>query len=397
MVYSKQSIVTPALPHPSRSAIPGYLSSFVAMGVCTMLLGPSLESFRQVSGTAAADIGILFTASSIGYLLGVTASGQWVAQHSAHAALAMGIVMMASAAALLPSMQSLSAIFAFEILLGFGIGWIEIPANSGILWNHGGGRAINALHACFAIGAVLAPIIVGRSIAWTHGLGAGYAIAACIAIIPLCLIARVASPRNPHEDHGRGIPTGSRTLVIVGAVFFALYVGAEMTFAGWIYRYVETRGFANASDATVFGALFLAAFAVGRIVGIPIARHLSALQTLYLDHAIALAALAVLAIGRFSVVALVMGTVLFGVGIASMFASMLSLSNDHVAATGTVTSLYLIGSSVGTMTLPWATGRLLSRFGPGALPAVAATSTVLTLAAVTVFVAVAKRQLPRHT
>ncbi len=375
----------------TRSATAPYLTSFVAMGVCTMLLGPSLETFQKVSGSTTSDIGILFTAASIGYLIGVTASGQWVVRHSAHAALAIGIVLMAGAAALLPSMHSLAAIFAMQTMLGIGIGWIEIPANSAILWRHGGGRAINALHASFAIGAVLAPVIIGRSLAWTDGLGTGYAVAAMLALTPLLLVVRAESPMNPHEDHGRGIPNGSHALVIIGAMFFALYVGVEITFAGWIYQYVEARGFATAAGATAFGATFLGAFAVGRIVGVPIAQRLTATRMLCLDHAIALGALAIVAIGRSSVAALVTGTVLFGFGIASMFASMLSLSEQHVAATGTVTSVYLAGSSLGAMTLPWATGKLLSRYGPNAFPAAAAASTLLTATAVVLFVATSQR------
>ena len=221
----------------------------------------------------------------------------------------------------------------------------------------------------------------------------GYGAAALIAIVPLLLVLRVETPNNPHEDHGRGIPAGSRPLVVIGTIFFALYVGVEITFAGWIYRYAEARGFANASGATVFGALFLGAFAVGRIIGVPIAQRLSAKRMLYLDHALALAALFILVVGRFSVGALAVGTVLFGIGVASMFASMLSLSEAHVAATGTVTSLYLVGSSVGSMTLPWATGNLLTRFGPNAFPAVAMGSTLLTFVTVVLFVAVS-RSLP---
>ena len=303
----------------TRSATPAYLTSFVAMGVCTMLIGPSLESLRAISGTASSDIGILFTAGSIGYLLGVTASGQWIARQSAHAALVIGIVLMASAALILPSMHSLRAIFGVQVMLGFGIGWIEIPANSAILWRHGGGRVINALHASFAIGAVVAPMAVGRSLAWTQGLGAAYGFAALIAVVPLCLVLRVESPANPHEDHGRGIPDGTRLLVAIGTMFFMLYVGAEITFAGWIYRYAEARGFANASGATVFGAIFLGAFAIGRIAGVPLAQRMSATQMLYLDHGLALTALLVIVVGRFSVAALVIGTVLFGFGVASMW------------------------------------------------------------------------------
>ncbi len=370
---------------PTRPATPAYLGSFVAMGVCTMLLGPSLETLGRTTHTATANIGILFTASSIGYLLGVAASGQWLNTRSAHPALVMGMVTMTVAVTAIPMAHSLQAVFGCEVLLGFGIGWIEIPANSAILWGHGGGRAINALHASFAIGAVCAPIIVGRSIAWSHGLRLGYLVAGIIALCPIFALRSGRAPENPHVDHGRGIPRGTRRLTAIGTTFFFFYVGAEMSFAGWIYKYVADRGVASGTTTTVFGAAFLGAFAIGRIGGVPIARHLSAARTLYIDHLVSGFALAILLIGGSNVVALFIGTALFGLGLASMFASMLSLSERHVAPTGTVTSVYLIGSSVGTMTIPWFTGRLFARYGPGALPTVAGIGICATLFTVVAF------------
>jgi hypothetical protein len=50
---------------------------------------------------------------------------------------------------------------------------------------------------------------------------------------------------------------------------------------------------------------------------------------------------------------------------------MLSVSETAVPATGTVTSLYLVGSGLGAMALPWAIGALLEAQGAVALPAVA--------------------------
>ncbi len=370
---------------PQRAALGGYLSAFVAMGVCTMLLGPSLDTIATTTHTPTANIGVLFTASSIGYLLGVTASGQWITHRSVHRALIAGVAMMMAAVVLIPSATSLLAVFGCEILLGFGIGWIEIPANSAILWNHGGGRAINALHAAFAIGAVLAPVIVGRSLAWSHSLRGGYLVAGVIAMVPLLLLRGRRPPTNPHVDHGRGIPTGARALTAVGTLFFAFYVGVEITFAGWIYKYAQARGVATSTNATIFGAVFLGAFAVGRVIGVPIARRLAPHQVLYIDHAIAVAGIIVLMIAPRNLAALLAGTIIFGLGIASMFASMLGLSEMHVAATSTVTSIYLVGSSVGTMVLPWVTGRLLAAHGPGALPIVALISTSLTLLTVWAF------------
>ncbi len=350
---------------------PAYFATFGAMGVATLVLGPSIATLRHTTGASNAEIGILFTVSSLGYLVGIALSGQWIARRDVHTALRFGLGLMAIALVLVPYARTLSALVAIELLLGFGTGWVEIPGNSAILWRHGGGSALNGLHASFAIGAVAAPLLIGRSLAWTHGLHAGYFGAAIVSLGAIAFLATESSPVNPHEAIGRGIPDGARVRTALGAVYFFAYVGVELAFAGWIYRYGTARGLARGQAATFLGAAFLGAFAVGRLLAVRIARRLRDTMMLAADHAVSALALALLLVGRNNAVALWGGTILFGLGIASMFPAMMSLSERLVPATGTVTSIYLAGSAIGAMAIPGSMGALLDRFGPAALPVVA--------------------------
>ena len=157
----------------------------------------------------------------------------------------------------------------------------------------------------------------------------------------------------------------------LGATFFFAYVGVELGFAGWIYRYATLRGLGHGQTEFFLGATFLVAFAIGRVISVPIARRFASGPVLAADHAVAVAALLLLLVGRSTPVALWLGTFVFGLGIASMFPSMMSISNALVPATGTVTSLYLAGSAIGTMAIPGSMGVLLDRFGAPALPVAA--------------------------
>ena len=362
-----------------------YLLAFVAMGVSTMLLGPSIDALRHSVHATPASIGILFTASSIGYLIGVALAGQLIVAHSGHAVLRFGLVVMATSVVALPFGRSLPTLFALQIAIGFGIGCIEIPCNSLVLWASGGGAALNALHASFALGAVCAPLLVGRSLAWTDGLKTGYVVAAAVALVPLVCLGRRPSPPNPHKAHGRGIPGGARLLTALGAIWFFAYVGVEVSFAGWIYKYAQAHHVANAQQSTFVGAGFLAAFAVGRVAGVPIARRWSAIQMLAIDHVLAALALGGLLVGGNNAVIIWSATIVFGLGVASMFAAMLSLSDHLVPATGTITSVYLVGSSFGAMLLPSTMGGLIERFGAIALPIECLIGLALTASAVIAF------------
>jgi fucose permease len=52
---------------------------------------------------------------------------------------------------------------------------------------------------------------------------------------------------------------------------------------------------------------------------------------------------------------------------ASMFATMISFAETRMRITGKVTSIFLAGSSLGGMTLPWLVGQLFETVGPNAM------------------------------
>ncbi len=348
-----------------------YFATFAAMGVTQLVLGPSIATLRHTTGTSNATIGVLFTVGALGYFAGIALSGQWIARRPVKTALRFGLLTMAVGLVLVPFAATLGALIGIEALIGFGTGWVEIPGNSAILWRHGGGAALNGLHASFSIGAVAAPIVIGRSLAWTGGLHAGYFVAAALPVVAVLLLTPARNRPNPHGSVGRGVPRGARLRTALGATYFFAYVGVELGFAGWIYRYGTLRGFGHGPVVSYLGAAFLAAFAIGRIVSVRIARHVDASTMLAVDHAVAVAALLLLLAGGSAPFAVWVGTIVFGLGIVSMFPAMMSLSDTLVPATGTVTSLYLAGSAVGTMAVPGSMGALLDHFGVPALPVTA--------------------------
>ena len=55
------------------------------------------------------------------------------------------------------------------------------------------------------------------------------------------------------------------------SVFFVLYVGVELGFSGWVYTYARGSGHRRSNGAAWLTATFWAFFALGRLLGIPLA------------------------------------------------------------------------------------------------------------------------------
>jgi fucose permease len=62
--------------------------------------------------------------------------------------------------------------------------------------------------------------------------------------------------------------------------------------------------------------------------------------------------------------ALWLGTVGMGISIAPLFPTRISLAERRMAITGQVTGWFLVGASVGSMSLPWLIGQLFEPIGP---------------------------------
>ena len=374
----------------TRRTTAAYLGSFVGLGASALLIGPSIDTFRAWTGASKGRIGILFTVGALGYFAGSLMAGRLLAKRRAHPLLAAGLLTVAVALIAIPFAHQLLWLAGLQVVVGFGGAIIDVTGNSAVLWLHKGGPVLNALHLSFAIGLAVAPVIVARSIVWFDGLLWGYALIA-VALIGLAWwVLSLPSPVNPHDEVAAKLTTRQVGLVGLGVLWFVAYVGVEVGFAGWIFEYGVARGLARNGASTWLGTAFLSAFALGRLLSIPIARRVSAFPVLMADIVVCCAALMLVWLGGTAHPALWIGTLVFGIGAASMFPTMLALAEPHIPSTGAVTSAFLAGSAVGSMTIPWMIGRLLDTAGPEAMPKVVLAGTLVTGLIVIVFRAYAR-------
>jgi MFS transporter, FHS family, Na+ dependent glucose transporter 1 len=356
-----------------------FLSSFIGLGLVTMLLGPSIDQFAIRTGFEKSTVGLLFTLGSIGYLLGSLVTGRVLEQLKATHAGVIGLGLMVLALLIGAGAPSLWLLGIGQFLNGFGGAFLDVSANSVILWLHQGGPMMAALHLCFSIGAIFSPLLIARSLDWTGEVRLAYLVTAGFLSLFVFALWRTPAPSNPHttETQARTLLVGNqRTLLVLGVLFYMSYVGVEVGFAGWIVDYGVERGLSRTGGATALGTVFFFSFAAGRGLGVITARLALPFTVLIVDVAVCVAGLLVM-LGSDARLAMWFGTGLFGIGTASMFPAMLSLAEPVLPSTGLVTGLFLAGSSIGSMTLPPLIGWQLTRSGADALPVVVMIGTLV--------------------
>ena len=149
-----------------------YYASFLAMGVSMASLGPTLPGLARNTAATLSAISVLFTARSLGSLLGSVAGGQAYDRIRGHLIMGLMIVLMAALTALTAAIPTLWVLVVVLFVTGAVQGMLNIGGNALLVWVHGNkvGPFMNGLHLCFGIGTFIAPIIVAQFVAAQSGM-----------------------------------------------------------------------------------------------------------------------------------------------------------------------------------------------------------------------------------
>jgi MFS transporter, FHS family, Na+ dependent glucose transporter 1 len=344
----------------------GYFLAFIALGLAASILGPTLPGLAQHTATSLASISILFSARSLGYLVGASQGGRLYDRLPGHTLLAMMICLIALNLALAPLISMLWLLIAIIFLLGTAEGNLDVGCNTLIVWVHGDKVSpfMNSLHFFFGLGAFVSPIILARLLENQNDISLAYWILALACLPALIWIVRNPSPQHPAIADENHVPKSDLSLAFLISVFFFFYVGAEVAFAGWIFSYITAIRIGTAAMAAYLTSGFWGTYTLGRLISIPLATRVRPLPILVIDMAGCLASIGLILLFKTSALAIWIGTLGVGLSMASIFPTTLTLAGSRMTISGKVTGWFFIGSSLGGMTLPWLIGQLFQGIGP---------------------------------
>ena len=344
----------------------GYFAAFIAMGMYGASLGPTLPGLAAQTGSGLSQISILFSARAFGYLLGSVATGRLYDRLSGNRVMAVMLALMVVGMIIVPAIPLLPLLAVVFWFLGVTESGVDVGGNTLIVWRHRArvGPFMNAMHFCFGIGSFVAPIVIAQAILLSGGITWAYRVLALLMLPAIILVARTPSPRAPaaHEQAELGAARPWPVFLIAALLF--LFVAAEASYGGWVYTYALKRGIGSAATAAYLTSAFWGALTLGRLVSIPIAARFRPASILLGNIVGCLVGIAIVLLSRNSLPALWAGTFVFGFAMGPLFPTTISFASTRMATTGRVTAWFLVGGSLGFMTLPWLIGQWFEPFGP---------------------------------
>ena len=343
-----------------------YYLIIILVGFVASILGPSLPTLAANTGAQLALLGSLFTVRSLGGLIGSSLSGRLYDRFTGHRVLMITLIGLALSLAVTPLLSSVWLLWIFIFLWGLSESFLDVGVNTQLVWTY---RArvspyLNALHFFFGVGALLAPLLYVRSIDSTGQLNLAYWSLA-LAMLPLAIwVASISSPKSPASDPtSNGETTFSVPVLLICLVFF-LYVGAEVSYGGWIYTYALESGLGNINTAGYLNSAFWGMLTFGRLLAIPAAMRIRPSQILTFALIGCLLSLGLLWLPNTTPQLLWIGTLGLGFSMAPIFPTMLAVAGRRLAMTGRVTGWFFVASNAGGMTVPWLTGLFIQALGP---------------------------------
>lgn len=343
-----------------------YYAMFLAAGAVSGLLGPSLIYLAGLINASVAEISIVFSARAIGNIFGALLAGRMFDRWQGHHYLIVMLLCVIAGLVLVPFSTSLTML----VVLFFLLGATEVSVNAGgnmmMLWLHKEkvGSYVTILHLCYSSGCMLAPLILVFA-EWTgQSYGAGYWMVALYALVLPFLLWRQPSPRFEARASEVVPATKQKTTFIAFLTVIFLYVGFEITIAGWITTYAVLSG-EDQNSAALLVTWFFVSLSLGRLFSVILLRWITPGQGIYGLLVISISGSLMMILSDASLVVIALW---LGLGCSAFFPMLFSYANSIMSLNGKRTGFIFVCCGLGALVAPSLTGPIIEAFSVSAFP-----------------------------
>ncbi len=348
----------------------GY-NTFLIMGAIHTYISAVMPVIRKALDLSYNDIGIIFAANSIGFLLGALISGAMIDFIGSKKPLLLAFILFPIGAITFAFAPNAIFLIIGNIIIGFSVSVMEIaipPISS--RFRGKSGSILNLIHAFFALGSMISPFVASYFISRQLPYTAFFIVIAGYTCVPLVLssILNIHLPESPRGQRRKALKGVGVTLknkyfwLICGAVFF--YVGSEIGIFSWAPIYSTDK--LNSSDelSSILPSLFWIGLLIGRFLSAKWVDKVGHLKWLMI---ITLCGLPITFLAQNpanSYVFLAIFIMLSGFIHSSIFPTLQSLLVETIdKGLGFSLSLFSAAASFGSLIAGFLIGRISGRFG----------------------------------
>ncbi|XP_066534073.1 sodium-dependent glucose transporter 1 [Hoplias malabaricus] len=373
--------------------------SFLGLGMCISVLGPTLEDLAKNVNKDLSNISYVFVGRASGYIGGSLVGGILFDILNPHLLLGFAMMVTSLGMILTPFCKKALLLTVLVSSVGVSMGILDTGGNVLILntWGDEVGPHLQALHFSFAAGAFVSPIIakllftvngsanasVGSSaevasfLTFFHSKGnetmpasmwAYVVIGAFVLLVSLLFFVLYSQNSGSSGNQASSLSPGKQQtakhhVALIGLLsfFFFWYVGAEVAYGSFIFNFGKDYAKLPQAEAAGLNSLFWGSFAAFRGLAICFAACIYPGTMIVLSLLGCTAAALLLVLFSQHQVVLWSCTALYGASMATTFPSGVAWVEQYTVVNGRAAAVFVVGAALGEMTLPTALGFLLGQ------------------------------------
>ncbi|MCL4836155.1 MAG: MFS transporter [Caldilineaceae bacterium] len=340
----------------------GFFAFFV-FGFVDNLKGSTLSSLLVDLDLSYAQGGTVLLGAYLGFFIATLAAGVLADSVGNRAILILSGVLIGVGLVAFAGATSFWQLFGGVLIIGLGMGCIEVSGNGLIVQIHqlNRGRYLNLLATFHGIGALIVPLYAGRLL--DMGVSWRQVFQYSLPLALLLVLAFVLTPA-PRQSIGSAPPSGFDWKIVRRLGFtrqmlwfyaaIGFYVCAELGIGAWIVEFLQSSRGYSLTSATFFLSLFFGMVMLGRVVGSFVVERLGYASSVL---GAAAAGLVCVLIGTFGPASLAFFLPLCGLFFSIIFPTITALVSDvQREQTNTILGLLFAAGGVGGALGPWAIG-----------------------------------------
>ena len=345
------------------------LFAFFVSGAASQPLGSFIPFLRETYGFSYDLSGILLSCQSVGNLAAVLAAGFLPVYLGRRTAILITAVWMVAGYLIFASgIGAPALLIAACLMTGVARGGNSNFANTMIstLPGEKATRGYNLLHGCFAVSALLSPLLlISCTRRWP---GMGWRIVAGLLCL-LCLSQLVVYARMPlpPEKQEKSLKAVDHSFLRVkqfwlGAAMLLFYISTEYAIVGWLVTYFQDVGVLSADHAQMMNSLLWLVIFIGRMVGAAVTGKVSRSRILMADGVGLFVFFLVMFFSR-TAGHVVLGLVGVGFFMATIYPTAFAFGSDCIKGNDLGCSIMIFTGSAGGIITPAMVGFVAERAG----------------------------------
>lgn len=355
--------------HRQNRLLRNVLFVFFVSGAASQPLGSFIPFLRDQYGFSYDLSGILLSCQSVGNLLSVLLAGFLPIYLGRRRAVLLTSVWMAAAYLIFASGFGSPFLFlAAFTMTGIARGGNSNFSNTMISTLPGdkATRGYNLLHGCFAVGALLSPLVLVFCTNRWPAMG-WRLVAGLLALLCVSQIIVYAKMPLPQEPKGKSVKTVDYSFLKVkqfwlGSAMLFFYISVEYAIVGWLVSYFQDTGILNASWSQIMNSLLWLVIFCGRMIGAAITGKVSRNKLLLIDGAGFCAFFLVMFFSR-NPALIVLGLMSAGLFMATIYPTAFAFGSDCIRGNDLGCSLMIFTGSAGGILTPFLVGQVAERAG----------------------------------